>query len=72
MFGAARNRRRKVTDGHSLATCPCRGKAIILPGTRTYIEQVLDYNKDPDHDRLVALLQALDCDVELTVRARPA
>ena len=88
-----------------------------------HIEQVLDYNKDPDHlrdrllysltleaqkrveksplsrreiirrlgtspaqfyrlldqmnysksvDRLVALLQALDCDVRLTVRARPA
>ena len=88
-----------------------------------HIEQVLDYNKDPDHlrdrllyaltleaqkrlarsplsrreiirrlgtspaqfyrlldqtnydksvDRLVALLQALDCEVALTVRARPA
>jgi hypothetical protein len=88
-----------------------------------HIEQVLDYNKDPDHlrdrllyaltleaqrrldrsalsrreiirrlgtspsqfyrlldqtnydksvDRLVALFQALDCDVRLTVRARPA
>jgi hypothetical protein len=88
-----------------------------------HIEQVLDYNKDPDHlrdrllysltleaqrrveksplsrreiirrlgtspaqfyrlldqtnysksvDQLVALLQALDCDVELIVRARPA
>jgi hypothetical protein len=92
-------------------------------GGSVHIEQVLDYNKDPDHlrdrllyaltleaqkrlarsplsrreiirrlrtspaqfyrlldqtnydksvDRLVALLQALDCEVELTVRARPA
>lgn len=68
-----------------------------------HIEQILDYNKDPDHvlsrreiirrlgtspaqfyrlldqtnydksvDRLVALLQALDCEVALTVRAPPA
>jgi hypothetical protein len=92
-------------------------------GGSVHIEQVLDYNKDPDHlrdrllyeltleaqkrlarsplsrreiirrlgtspaqfyrlldqtnydksvDRLVALLQALDCEVALTIRARPA
>lgn len=36
-----------------------------------HIEQVLEYNRDPDHLRDAAqlsLLQALDCDVELVVR----
>jgi hypothetical protein len=39
-----------------------------------HIEQVLEYNKDPDHlrDQLISLLQILDCDVQLVVRSKTA
>jgi len=58
-----------------LAWSPLSRREIIrrLGTSPAQFYRLLDQtNYDKSVDRLVALLQALDCEVALTVRARPA